>query len=104
MKLQFTDQNFEEYLSQGKPVVIDFSATWCGPCRFLATAIEAVADKYDGKVLIGTCDVDDNEELVSRFGVRNVPAVFFMKGGEVVDKSIGAVAQAVLEEKIDALL
>ena len=102
--MTITDQNFSELLEKGLPMVLDFSATWCGPCKKIAPIIDELAGEYDGKVIIGKCDVDDNEELVGKFGVRNVPTVIFLKGGEVVDKQVGAAPKQVFVEKIDALL
>ncbi|MBP3774432.1 MAG: thioredoxin [Bacteroidaceae bacterium] len=104
MEIQFTDQNFEEYAAQGKPMLIDFYADWCGPCRRLGPVVEQLAQKYEGQVLIGKCDADENAALVERFGVRNIPALFFLKGSEVVDKSIGAVPASMLEEKLQSIL
>jgi thioredoxin 1 len=104
MEIEFTDQNFAEYTSQNKPMLIDFYADWCGPCRYLAPTVEALAQKYEGKAIVGKCNVDENEELTSRFGIRNIPAVFFLVGDEVKDKSIGAVPANVLEEKLNAIL
>ena len=104
MEILFTDQNFAEYASQNKPMLIDFYADWCGPCRHLAPTVEELAKKYEGKALIGKCNVDETEELVARFGVRNIPAVFFLVGEEIKDKSIGAVPANVLEEKLSAIL
>ena len=103
MEIQFTVQNFAEYTAQGKPILIDFYAEWCGPCRHMAPTVEALAKKYEGQAFVGKCDVDANEELVSRFGIRNIPAIFFLVGDEVKDKSIGAVAANVLEDKLTAL-
>ena len=76
-----TDANYAEFLEAGMPFVIDFSATWCGPCKKIAPIIDELADEYEGKVVIGKCDVDDNDELTSRFGIRNVPTVLFIKNG-----------------------
>lgn len=90
MEKIITSQNFQETLAAGLPVVIDFSATWCGPCKKIAPIIEELAGEYDGKAIIGKCDVDENDELTSKFGIRNVPTVLFIKGGEVVDKHVGA--------------
>lgn len=104
MALQITDSNFEELLAQGKPMVLDFWATWCGPCKKIAPDIEALAEEYDGQVIIGKCDVEENDELASRFGVRNVPTVLFIKGGEVVDKQVGAAPKATFADKIKAML
>lgn len=104
MEKIITSQNFQETLAAGLPVVIDFSATWCGPCKKIAPIIEELAGEYDGKAIIGKCDVDENDELTSKFGIRNVPTVLFIKGGEVVDKHAGAAPKSVFVEKIEALL
>ncbi len=104
MALEITDQNYAELTAQGKPMVIDFSAAWCGPCRKMAPIIDDMADKYDGQVVVGTCDVDDNEDLAAQFGVRNIPVVFFVKDGKIADKLVGAVPASQVEEKIKALL
>lgn len=104
MELEITDKSFETLLQDGKPIVLDFWATWCGPCKKIAPDIEALATAYDGQVSIGKVDIEENDELVSRFGIRNVPTVLFIKNGEVVDKQVGAAAKSVFEEKIKALL
>ena len=104
MAFTFTDENVNEIIESGKPVVIDFWATWCGPCKKIAPDVEALAEQYKDQVIIGKCDVDDNDELTGRFGVRNIPTVLFIKNGEVQDKTVGAVTKAQLEEKVKALL
>ena len=104
MALNIKDDNFEAILAEGKPVVLDFWATWCGPCKQIAPYIEELAEEYKDQVIIGKCDVDDNDELTGKFGVRNIPTVLFIKDGEVKDKTVGAVTKAQLEEKIKALL
>lgn len=104
MALEITDSNYEELAAQGKPIVLDFWATWCGPCKKIAPDIEALAEEYEGEVIVGKCDVDDNDDLTSRFGVRNIPTVLFIKNGEVVDKQVGAAPKSAFEEKIKALL
>lgn len=104
MALEITDSNFEELAAQGKPIVLDFWATWCGPCKKIAPDIEALAEDFEGQVIVGKCDVDDNDELTSRFGVRNIPTVLFIKNGEVVDKQVGAAPKSTFADKIKALL
>ena len=99
-----TDANYAELLEAGTPVVIDFSATWCGPCKKISPIIDELADEYEGKVVIGKCDVDDNDALTSKFGIRNVPTVLFIKNGEVVDKHVGAAPKSEFDKKIQALL
>ena len=90
--------------AEGKLVFIDFYTTWCGPCKKISPIIDELADEYEGKVVIGKCDVDDNDELTSRFGIRNVPTVLFIKNGEVVDKHVGAAPKSEFVSKIEALL
>lgn len=98
------DQNFEELLNAGLPLVIDFSATWCGPCQKIAPIIDELATEYEGKVNICKCDVDENDGLTSRFGIRNVPTIIFLKNGEVVDKQVGAAPRQTFVDKINGLL
>ena len=87
-----------------RPAIVDFYATWCGPCKALAPRIEELEKEYEGRIAIGTADVDECSELSARFRIRNVPTVLFFKGGEVVDKSVGLVAKETLAEKLNALL
>lgn len=99
-----TEQNFEEFIGSAMPVMIDFGATWCGPCKALAPKVEEVAAEYEGRALVGKADVDECSDLAARFRIRSVPTVLFFKGGEVVDKSVGLVSKETLTQKIDALL
>ncbi|MCR4592679.1 MAG: thioredoxin [Bacteroidaceae bacterium] len=96
--------NFEALVATGKPIVLDFWATWCGPCRRVGPIIEALAQDYEGQVIIGKCDVEEDEDMAVRFGVRNIPTVVFIKNGEVIDKVVGAAARPVYEEKIKSML
>ena len=105
MAVEITDANFEELvLKADKPVVVDFWAAWCGPCRMIGPVIEEMAGEYDGKAIIGKVNVDENPGVSAQFGVRNIPTVLFIKNGEVADKSVGAVPKAQLTEKLDALI
>jgi thioredoxin 1 len=105
MAIEITDANYKELMADtSKPVVIDFWATWCGPCRMVGPVIEELAKEYEGKVVIGKCNVDDNEDLTTEFGIRNIPTILFFKNGEVVDKLIGAQSKEKFVEKFEALL
>lgn len=102
--MEITTQNFNEIVSGGKPVVIDFWATWCGPCRMVAPIIEELATEYEGRVVVGKVDVEEEDDLAAQFGIRNIPTVLFIKDGQVVDKIVGATVKANYEEKIKAML
>ena len=104
MEVTITKENFAEMRAGNLPLVVDFWATWCGPCRMVGPIIEELAKQYDGKIVVGKCDVEDNEELAAEFGIRNIPTVLFFKNGEVVDKLIGAQSKAKFEEKFEAML
>lgn len=104
MALEITDSNYKEILAEGKPVVIDFWAPWCGPCKMVGPIIDELAGEYEGKALIGKCDVDDNDDVASEFGIRNIPTVLFFKDGQLVDKQVGSAPKATYAAKIDALL
>ncbi|MBQ8099487.1 MAG: thioredoxin [Bacteroidaceae bacterium] len=104
MEIEFTDQNFAEYVAQDKPILVDFYAVWCGPCKKMAPTVEALAEKYEGQAIIGKLDVDDNPEVTARFGIRNIPTLLFIKNGQVVDKSVGAIPASEVETKLQALL
>ncbi len=104
MEKIITDSNYESIVAEGLPIVLDFSATWCGPCKKIAPIIDELAAEYEGRVNVGKCDVDDNEELTSKFGIRNVPTVLFIKNGEVVNKNVGAAPKSTFVEKIEDLL
>ena len=104
MALTITDANFEELLSSGQPLVVDFWAQWCGPCKAISPIIEELAKEYEGKANIGKVDVDENDDITARYGIRNIPTILFFKNGELVDKQVGAATKAAIAAKIDALL
>lgn len=104
MAVQFTDQTAQEAIASGQAVVIDFWATWCGPCIKLGPSVEELAEKYGDKAMIGKLNIDENDEVASNFRVRNIPTVLFFKDGELKDRSVGLVSFSALEEKLLALL
>lgn len=104
MALQVTDANFEELVNSGKPMVLDFWAEWCGPCRMVGPIIDELATEYEGRVTIGKIDVDSNNDVVAQFGIRNIPTVLFFKDGKLVDKQVGAAQKGAFVAKIDSLL
>ncbi|MBP5371802.1 MAG: thioredoxin [Bacteroidales bacterium] len=102
MALQITDTNYDQVVDTDKLVVIDFWAEWCGPCQKLSPIINELATEYEGKVVIGKCDVEENTVITSKFSVRNIPTLLFIKNKEVVDKLVGAVPTDRIREKIEA--
>ena len=104
MALAITKDNFEEISASQLPVVIDFWAEWCGPCRMISPIIDELAGEYEGRAVIGKCDVDNNDDIVGKFMVRNIPTIVFIKGGQVVDKQVGAGTKADLVKKLEKLL
>lgn len=103
MALEITDSNFQEILAEGKPVVMDFWAPWCGPCKMVGPIIDELATEYEGKVIIGKCDVDENGDVAAEYGIRNIPTVLFFKNGELVDKQVGSAPKSAYA-KIEAIL
>jgi thioredoxin 1 len=103
MATQITDANFEELvLKSDKPVLVDFWAEWCGPCRMVGPIVEEISNEYAGKAVVGKVDVDNNPNISMQFGIRNIPTLLIFKGGKVVDKQVGAVPKDVLTKKLDA--
>ena len=104
MEVTITTENFESLKNGEKPLVVDFWATWCGPCRAIAPYIEELAKEYDGKIVVGKCDVQENDDIVMEFGVRNIPTILFFKNGEVVDRLVGGQSKSAIQKKFEALL
>lgn len=105
MAIEVNDNNFEEIVLQSeKPVLVDFWAEWCGPCRMISPLVAELSEDYDGKAVITKMDVDNNPGTAAKFGIRNIPTILFFKNGEIADKQVGAVPKSILASKIDALL
>lgn len=104
MEKTVTDANFAEIINTDKLVMVDFWATWCGPCRALAPIVEELAAEYEGKAVIGKCNVDECQDIPMQFGIRSIPTLLFFKNGQLVDKLVGAMPKGQLAKKIDSLL
>ena len=105
MALELTDANFDEIvLKSDKPVLVDFWAVWCGPCRMVAPIVEELSKDFEGTAVVGKLDVDNNPEVSAKFGIRNIPTLLVFKNGQVVDKQVGAVPKPVLAQKLQAQL
>ena len=105
MATELTDANFEkEVLKSTIPVLVDFWAEWCGPCRMLGPTVEELAKEYEGRAVIGKLNVDDSNTVTAKYGIRNIPTILFFKDGNVADKQVGAVPKNVLAQKLDALM
>ncbi len=105
MALEFTDSNFEEVvLKSDKPVLVDFWAEWCGPCRVIGPLVEEIHNDYEGKAVVGKVNVDENREVAAKYGIRSIPTILYIKNGEVVDKLVGQVPKNQLTDKLDAQL
>lgn len=104
MEITVTNENFQSVKSGNLPLVVDFWATWCGPCRMVAPIIAELAQEYDGRIDVAKCDVEEADDIAMEYGIRNIPTILFFKNGEVVDKVVGAVSKAKLKEKFEALL
>ncbi len=103
--IELNDENYQQVLADtSKPVVVDFWATWCGPCRMVSPIIDQLAEEYNDKVVICKCNVDDSTDLPSQYGIRNIPTVLFFKNGELVDKQVGSAPKPAFVTKIEALL
>ena len=104
MALELTDSNFDEIvLKSDKPVIVDFWAEWCGPCRMVGPIVKEIGEDFKDKAIVGKLDVDNNPEVTTRFGIRNIPTLLFFKNGDVVDKQVGAVPKSAIVSKLEAL-
>jgi thioredoxin 1 len=100
--IELTDSNFDQAINSEKPVLVDFWAEWCGPCKMIGPVVEELAGDYEGKAVIAKLNVDENPQVTARFGVRNIPTLLVFKNGQVVDKQVGAVPKSVLSQKLQA--
>lgn len=104
MEIEITEQNFDELLASGKPLMVDFYADWCGPCRHIMPFVEQIAEAYEGQANVGRCNVDDNGGIAQRFGIMSIPAVLYFKGGELANTIVGGVPKATLENALKEIL
>ena len=105
MALEITDANFEEVvLKSDKPVLVDFWAAWCGPCRMLAPIVDELSTEYEGKAVVGKMDVDSQQAFAAKYGIRNIPTVLIFNNGELAERQVGVAPKSVYEDKINALL
>jgi len=103
--LEFTDENFEEVVIKSDvPVIVDFWAEWCGPCRMIGPLIEQISEEYNGRIIAGKVDIESSPKTAMRFGIRNIPTILFLKAGEVVDKQVGVVPKTTLAAKLEKIL
>lgn len=104
MVTEITIQNLDEVLAAETPAVIDFWAEWCGPCRMMSPVVDELAEQYAGKITVGKCNVDEQGDIAVKYLIRSIPTIFFFKGGQIVDKQVGAVSKSELAAKFEKLL
>ncbi len=105
MALEVNDTNFDELvLNSEKPVVVDFWAEWCGPCRFIGPIIDDIAKEYEGQVIVAKCNVDNSPEITKKYNIRSIPTVLYFKNGEIIDKHVGTANKSLFTDKLKKLL
>jgi thioredoxin 1 len=104
MAVNVTNDNAKEFMATELPIVLDFSATWCGPCKQLAPIIDELSNEYEGRIAVGKCDIEEADDLTAEYGIRNVPTVIFIKNGQIVDKFVGSKSKGDVQAKFEALL
>ena len=104
MAIEITDASFDEILAQGQPMVVDFWAPWCGPCKMMLPIVEELSSEYEGKIVVGKVNVDENDDICQRFGIMNIPTMLFFKNGEVIDRHVGACRKPELKALFDKLV
>ena len=104
MEKVITENNIDEILAAGQPVLVDFWAPWCGPCRVLSPMVDEIASDFDGRAVVAKCNVDDCEDIAAKFGIRNIPTLMYFKNGEMVDRSSGLVSKAEISAKLENLI
>jgi thioredoxin 1 len=104
MAVNVTNDNAKEFMATELPIVLDFSATWCGPCKQLAPIIDELSQEYEGRIAVGKCDIEEADDLTAEYGIRNVPTVIFIKNGQIVDKFVGSKSKGDVQAKFEALL
>ena len=104
MAVNVTNDNAKEFMATELPIVLDFSATWCGPCKQLAPIIDELSKEYEGRIAVGKCDIEEADDLTAEYGIRNIPTVIFIKNGQVVDKFVGSKSKGDVQAKFESLL
>ena len=104
MEVNITQENFESYKNGALPLVVDFWATWCGPCRMVGPIVSQLAEEFDGKLVVGKCDVEENDDIAAELGIRTIPTIIFYKDGKEVSRHVGSAPASVLREKFQALI
>ena len=104
MAKEITDANFQELLAEGKPLVVDFWAPWCGPCKMISPIFDELAEEYEGRIIAGKVNVDENDDTCAAYGIMNIPTILFFKGGELVHRQVGAIRKPDLQKLFEEVL